>query len=157
MRIFCKRLSLAYLRTLFRWQTIAPVYCALLLCYYGLTALFSLPRSGGLGLYFYLIACAALLCAVRQLIFTGRALARWRCGARLLLFTVCLFPLWLGLAPFLGFGGKTALFFAAGFAALLTAEGLAVAAYEGFSRMLGRRYDRRLREYQTQRSTDQSQ
>lgn len=65
--------------------------------------------------------------------------------ARLLLFTACLLPLWAGLIPFLGIP-LTAGF--AGFAALLLAEGAGLALYERFSRVRGRRYDRRLREYQ---------
>lgn len=62
--------------------------------------------------------------------------------ARLLLFTACLLPLWAGLIPFLGIP------LTAGFAALLLAEGAGLALYERFSRVRGRRYDRRLREYQ---------
>lgn len=155
MDFWSKRISLAYLHMLFRWKVIAPVYLVLLFGYYGLTGLFSLPRYTGLGLQFYLLFCAVFLCALHQLIFAGRALARWRCGPRLMLFTLCLLPLWAGFVPFLGLCARTSLFLCgAVFAAVLLAEGLAVAVYEGFSRVQGRRYDRRLREYQLRHSTE---
>lgn len=140
-----KRIGLAYLRALLRWQTLVPVYLVLLFGCYGLTGLFSLPRHPGAGLPIYLIFCAVFLGALHELIFTGRSLARWRCAARLLLFTACLFPLWAGLIPLLGIPLTAGL---AGFAALLLVEGVALALYERFSRVRGRRYDQRLREYQ---------
>ena len=140
-----KQIALVYLRALLRWQVLAPVYLVLLFGYYGLTSLFSLPRHPGVGLPIYLIFCAAFVGALYELIFAGRGLARWRCAARLLLFTACLLPLWAGLIPFLGIP-LTAGF--AGFAALLLAEGAVLALYEWFSRVRGSRYDRRLREYQ---------
>lgn len=141
-----KRIALAYLRALLRWQTLVPVYLVLLFGCYGLTGLFSLPRHPGMGLQIYLIFCAVFLGALYELIFTGRGLARWRCAARLLLFTACLLPLWAGLIPLLGIPLTAGL---AGFAALLLTEGAVLALYEQFSRMQGRRYDRQLREYQS--------
>lgn len=140
-----KQIALAYLRALLRWQTLVPVYLVLLFGYYGLTGLLSFPRYPGAGLPIYLIFCTVFLGALHELIFTGRSLARWRCAARLLLFTACLFPLWAGLMPFVGIPLTAGL---AGFAALLLAEGAVLALYERFSRVQGRRYDRRLREYQ---------
>ena len=129
-----RRISLTYLRALLRWQVFAPVYLVLLFGYYGLTGLFSLPRRTGLGLQCYLLFCAVFLCALHRLIFAGRSLARWRCAARLVLFTGCLFPFWMGLMPFLGLSLRAGL---VSFAALLLAVGAVTAIYEGFSRIRG--------------------
>lgn len=149
-----RRISLTYLRALLRWQVFAPVYLVLLFGYYGLTGLFSLPRRTGLGLQCYLLFCAVFLCVLHRLIFAGRSLARWRCAARLVLFTGCLFPLWMGLMPFLGLSLRAGL---VSFAALLLAVGVGTAIYEGFSRIRGRRYDRQLRDYQARRAAEHRQ